>query len=213
MYATAVTVSATYGAGGSIIAPRLAVELRVPFIDRFLSPEPERQSTRDPHSEEGLSEQEQAATPAGRFLSYFARAATVGAIVAPDPVIEDDITIRERTEADLREVAAGSPAVVLGRAGAVVLASRPRTFHVRLDGPLDRRLKWATQFEHLDEESVGRRQSEADRARSQFVKRLYHIDPADPSLYHLVLDTTVLGVDRALVVIATAAKLYFEANP
>ncbi len=32
-----VTVSATYGTGGSVIAPRLAEALELPFIDRFIS--------------------------------------------------------------------------------------------------------------------------------------------------------------------------------
>ena len=62
------------------------------------------------------------ATPAGRFLSYFARAASVGAVMTPDAVLDDDDTIRKRTEEGLRDLAAGAPAVLLGRAGAVVLA-------------------------------------------------------------------------------------------
>ena len=36
--------------------------------------------------------------------------------------------------------------------------------------------------------------------------RLYGRDAADPSLYHLVLDTTVLDVDTVLQVIITAAE-------
>lgn len=214
-----VTISASYGAGGSVIAPRLADALHVPFIDRAISPEdpdsPQDTSGNPRHcrSEEGLSEGEQEATPTGRFLSYFARAASVGAMVAPDPLLEDDDSIRVRTEAPLRPLAAGSPGVVLGRAGAVVLAGRPRAFHVRLDAPVDRRLKCAIQFERFDEDTVRRRQAETDRARAQFVKRLYKVDPSDPRLYHVMLDTTVLGIDRAIDVLVTAANAYFEANP
>lgn len=203
-----VTVSATYGAGGSVIAPRLAAELGLPFIDRMISGD-----IPEPRSEEGLTEGEQEASPTGRFLSYFARAATVGAMVPPDPMLEDDESIRAKSESVLRGVLAGEPAVVLGRAGAAVLASRPRAFHVRLDGPVDRRLKAAAQFENLDEEAVRRRQSETDRARTLFVKRLYRVDPMDPALYHLVLDPTVLGVDGAVRVLTTAATEFFEANP
>jgi cytidylate kinase len=225
-----VTVSATYGAGGSVIAPRLAEVLGVPFLDRLISAdmssaaaarrraapgdedvEPERAGP--PAPTEGLHEDEQAASPAGRFLSYFARAASVGAMMAPDAVLDDDDTIRRRTEEGLRAQAAGAPAVLLGRAGAVVLASRPRAYHVRLDGPVERRVGWAASIEGLDLEAVKRRQNEADKARSQFVKRLFHADPADPRLYHLVVDPTVLGVDAAVRVIQTAAEAFFAANP
>lgn len=208
-----VTVSATYGAGGSVIAPRLAHELRLPFIDRVIGADLPEDAAAELRSEEGLCEGEQATSPAGRFLSYFARAASVGAMMAPDPMLEDDDSIRAKTEAPLEAVKRGGPAVVLGRAGVVVLAHRPRAFHIRLDGPVARRLAWASQFEHLDEEAAARRQSETDRARTMFVKRLYRVDPADPGLYHLILDPTVLGVDRAVRILLAAANEYFEANP
>ena len=68
--------------------------------------------------------------------------------MAPDTVLDDDDTIRKRTEEGLRPLAKGAPAVLLGRAGAVVLASRPRAFHVRLDGPVERRLAWASSYEN-----------------------------------------------------------------
>ncbi len=211
-YEPVITVSATYGAGGSIIAPRLAAELGLPFVDRLISADaathPEPRS-----SQEGLVKGEQETTPTGRFLSYFARAATVGAVVGPDPDLQDDSDIRARTEAALQPVAAGAPAVVLGRAGAVVLASRPRAYHVRLDGPVERRIAWAAPHEQLDLDAARRRQAETDRARTSFVKRLYRRDPAEPSLYHLIIDPTVLGVDAALDVIKLAATAFFAACP
>jgi hypothetical protein len=174
-----VTVSATYGAGGSLIAPRLADALGVPFVDRLISADMSDAAARRraaegdagaraaerPTSTEGLHEDEQAASPAGRFLSYFARAASVGAMMAPDTILDDDETIRRRTEDGVRDLAAGAPAVLLGRAGAVVLAARPRAYHVRLDGPIERRVAWAASIEQLDLEAVKRRQSEADKAR------------------------------------------------
>jgi cytidylate kinase len=216
-----VTVSATYGAGGSVIAPRLAEALGLPFLDRLISADMSEEAARrregegagPPGPTEGLHEDEQAAIPAGRFLSYFARAASVGALMAPDAVIDDDDTIRRRTEEGLRHLAAGAPAVLLGRAGAVVLASRPRAYHIRLDGPVERRVAWAASYEQLDLEAVKRRQTEADKARSQFVKRLFHADPADPRLYHLLMDPTVLGIEATVRVLQSAAGAYFAANP
>ncbi len=207
-YEPAITVSATYGAGGSVIAPRLASQLGLPFVDRLISAD----LTEAAASQEGLVAGEQEHTPTGRFLSYFARAATVGAIIGPDPQLDEDDDIRARAEAALSNVRNGSPAVVLGRAGAVVLAKRPRSFHVRLDGPVGERIALAAEIEHLDRDSAARRQSETDRARTLFVKRLYRSDPADPRLYHLVLDSTALGVDGTLEVILAAAAAFFRRN-
>ncbi|MDA8045585.1 MAG: cytidylate kinase-like family protein [Actinomycetota bacterium] len=208
-YEPVITVSATYGAGGSIIAPRLASEMGLPFVDRLISADAATHPEA-PSSQEGLVKGEQESTPTGRFLSYFARAATVGAVIGPEPDLQDDDDIRARTEAALRPVAAGDPAVVLGRAAAIVLAGRPRAFHVRLDGPLDRRIAWAAPHEQLDLEAAKRRQAETDRARTSFVKRLYRKDPADPSLYQLIIDPTAIGVDAAVEVIELAARAFFE---
>ena len=214
----AVTVSATYGAGGSVIAPRLAEVLGVPFIDRLISADMSQDAAREEakhaaKSGESLCEGEREIAPAGRFLSYFARAASVGAMLAPEPIVDDDDTIRANAEAALHGVANGDPAVILGRAGAIALRERPRTFHVRLDGPVERRVGWSAQFERLTLEDAKKRQSEADRARSLFVKRLYHVDPSDPALYHMILDPTVMGVEPAVTVVATAARAFFEAHP
>ncbi len=203
-----VTISATYGAGGSIIAPRLASLLGLPFVDRLISAD----MTEDAGSQEGLVAGEQEHTPTGRFLSYFARAATVGAIIGPDPQLDEDEEIRARTEAALTHLRAGSPAVVLGRAAAVVLAGRPRTLHVRLDGPAEDRIALAAEIESLDRDDAARRQGQTDRARTLFVKRLYRRDPADPRLYHLVLDSPTLGVDGTIEVVMAAAAAYFRRN-
>jgi cytidylate kinase len=214
-----VTVSATYGTGGSVIAPRLAELLGLPFIDRLISADMSQDAARAERragavrSEEGLCEGEQAATPAGRFLSYFARAASVGPMMAPEGPLDDDDSIRLRTEEGLQSVAAGAPGLVLGRAGAVVLATRPRAFHVRLDAPVERRVAWASAHEDIGLEAARRRQGETDRARALFVKRLFRMDPADTRLYHLLLDPTVIGVDGTVRVLATAAEAFFAANP
>ena len=209
-----VTVSATYGAGGSVIAPRLADALGVPFIDRLISADLSQDvARREAKSREGLCEGEREVAPAGRFLSYFARAASVGAMMAPDPIIDDDESVRLSVEDALGGVAEGDPAVILGRAAAFVLRGRPRTYHVRLDGPVERRVAWSASFEQLDLESARVRQAETDKARTLFVKRLYRVDPSDPALYHLVLDSTVLGVDSSVEVIMAAAGKFFEEPP
>jgi cytidylate kinase len=239
-YQPLVTISATYGTGGSIIAPRVAEALGLPFIDRIISadlsqdawrserserakdserseqakhPKPSEPAQTPVRSAEGLCEGEQATTPTGRFLSYFARAASVGVMMTPDAILEDDDTIRERTEDGLRDLARGAPAVLLGRAGAVVLASRPRAFHVRLDGPVERRVAWAAAFEHLDLDAAKRRQSETDRARTVFVKRLFRVDPAEARLYHLMVDPNVLGMEATVDILVSAAEAFFKANP
>ena len=50
------------------------------------------------------------------------------------------------------------------------------------------------------------RLDETDATRSRYVRKLYRRDPADASLYHLVLDATVLSTHDCVAVIAAAAQ-------
>src|SRR5215207_3002221 len=73
-----VTVSATYGAGGSVVAPRLAERLGLSFLDRLIA-------AGTAAGLERITEAERAATPINRWLSRLARipAVIAGAPVAP----------------------------------------------------------------------------------------------------------------------------------
>jgi cytidylate kinase len=204
MPAGVVTISASYGAGGSVVAPALAERLGWPFIDRMVtasvSSEAEDLSIR---SGEGLAPGEVA--PAGRLLASLARAAGAGAMMAPLPVLDTDVELRERTEAALAPVLAGGGAVVLGRAGAVVLAGRPRTLHVRLKGPVEARVTRAAAIEGVNPSTARTRMGQTDRARNTFVRRVYRRDPEDAGLYHLVVDSTAFPLEAVVEFLAAAA--------
>ena len=95
--------------------------------------------------------------------------------------------------------------MVLGRAGAVILKDAPDALHVRLDGPPERRVEQAMALEELSREDAERLRKSGDRAREGYVKHFYNVDPRDPALYHLVIDSTALPVAAVVDVIAAAA--------
>ena len=97
--------------------------------------------------------------------------------------------------------------MILGRAAAVVLG-KDRGFHVRLDGPAERRAAQGAAVEGISEEQARERLRTADKARTAYVRRLYRTDPADASLYHLVIDSTAMPLDTVIELIATAASAH-----
>lgn len=205
-----VTISASYGAGGSVVAPALADQLGWPFIDRMVTSQLSHDALAG-RSGEGLTGDEAANTPPNRFLSSLARAAGVGAMMPPDMIVDTELDLREQTEAALSPLLAGGRGVVLGRASAVILANRPRTLHVRLDGPPERRIARAADLEGITLAEARIRQGETDRARNLFVRRLYHRDPEDATLYHLRIDSTVLPIEAVvkLLMVAVEASVAF----
>ena len=214
-----VTISASYGAGGSVIAPRLAERLGLPWLDRLVSSStaaaggPDRGPV-NPGGAAGehLSDEEAASTPGSRLFTYLARAVGVNAIAPPDSLVDHDEELRSRAEAEIGRLCAGG-GVLLGRAGAVVLADRPSTVHLRLDGPVERRVRRGMEIEGISEDVARSRLADTDRARTLYVRRLYRAEPTDPRLYHLVLDTTALSLDAAVGLLADAVGALCASSP
>jgi len=201
-----VTLSATYGAGGSVIGPLLARRLGLPFADRLL---PARDKPVPP-SGEGVDAEEREEEPR---RSFFARLANLNvALNFPAPRDPEDLRdhVRDRVEESIRELAAQGGAVLLGRAGQIVLARYPGAFHVRLDGPPERRARRGGLWEGLDLAAAHARMIETDEARARYTRRLYQHDPADPTLYHLVLDVTVLTATVAVELLGVAAEAFWD---
>ena len=206
--ARVVTVSATYGAAGSVVGPRLAERLGLPFLDRLVSSSASGDVVR---SAEGLIAEERRELPMNRLLWHLSGvAAALGTPVPPVDDTQAAETIRAEIVNGLQPVVDGAGAVVLGRAGSVVLADHPLTYHVRLDGPPERRLLQAMLIEGIDEATARQRQSAADRTRSLYVQRLYDRNSDDASLYHLVVDSTVLSTDDCVEVLALAAMSFWR---
>jgi cytidylate kinase len=203
----AVTISAGYGAGGSVVAPRLAQRLGFPLLDRAISSRVAQQL----HVSVDEAEcGEKKRTLVEKFFGVLAPVA--GGVIgiegegAPAPLPADDAAqFRERAEAIIRQ-ALPTGVVVLGRAGAAMLADEPEVLRVRLFGPPAARVRQAARIEGIDEDEASTRLPEVDRARAHYVRRLYGRDIDDPALYHLQLDSTAVGMDGCVDVIAAAYR-------
>ena len=140
-----VTISASYGAGGSQIGPAVAQRLGVEFLDRAI---PTRVADRlQVPLDDALAHDESLGDAIGRLVSTFALLPELaGAMVQAGYLAGEDY--RRETERLIKEHADGG-AVILGRAGAVILRDHPDALHVRLDGPPERRVAQAIEIEGL----------------------------------------------------------------
>jgi cytidylate kinase len=122
---------------------------------------------------------------------------------------DDAAWFREQAEAVMR-AALTSGAVILGRAGAAAFRGEPGVLRVRLFGPAEARAAQAALIENVDETTARRRLPEVDRARAQYVRRLYRADIDDPDLFHLQIDSTVVPLDVCAGLIVTAYRDSFD---
>jgi cytidylate kinase len=200
-----ITVSASYGAGGSVIAPALAERLGLAFLQRVTTSE--GHVAEPGPCDEQLTAEEVKATPVHRLLAHFTQAMPAGPTQSPPSTHHQDEHLRGYGEAGIHRFLAAGGGVILGRAAAVVLG-KDRGFHVRLDGPPERRVFQGAEVEGISEEEARQRLRAADKARTAYVRRLYRCDPAEASLYHLVIDSTAIPLDTVTELILAAARAH-----
>jgi hypothetical protein len=200
---TLIALSAAYGAGGGRIGPALAQRLGVPFVDRAI---PTAVAARlDVPFDEAAAHDEH--TPTGwleRLLAGFLGSdAGAPAPMTPDVASAEDF--RRATEAVLCQQADTGTGVILGRGAVVVLRDDRRALRVRLTGPPERRLREAMKVQGVDEATARETMRRMDRTQAAYLKQFYGAEIDDPSLYHLVLDSTSIPIDTCVELIARAA--------
>lgn len=208
-----ITISAAYGAAGSVIAPRVADILQIDFLNRGSTPHawdqqdhpPRTTSPEAPNPDEDVS------------LSWWKRVlealASVpdeyGSHLAVPPGTATD-ALRAESEQHIHQfLEQHRGGVILGYAAAVVVGD---AFKVRLDGPRPRRLQQGMMIENIDEHTAAERLDKSDTVRSTYWKRLYQQDISSPRHYHLWLDTTVFPIESAAQWIAQAAMEFDAAR-
>jgi cytidylate kinase len=200
-----VTVSAPYGAGGSIVAPTLAERLGVPFLQRATN-SAGGVGAAGP-CVEPLTPDEAKLTPAHWLLACLTAAMPTGPTQSAPPARHQDDDLRRYCEADIRRLAETGAGVILGRGAAVVLG-KGRGFHVRLDGPPELRVVQGAAIEGVSQDLARRHREAADQARDTYVRRLYRTDPADRRHYHLVIDSTALPLGAVTELILQALSRF-----
>ena len=197
-----VTISASYGAGGSRVAPLLAERLDVPFAERLMRRRvadrvagPLAEARTRPTARRALARADAAPDRRRTFAGHAGH-------VDAEGVADDEY--RRAHEQEIRAFVDGG-AVILGRAAAVVLRDVPHALHVRMSGPVDLRVQQAMLIEDVDHRTARWRQATEDMARDAYVRHFYGVDPEDPQLYHLNIDSTRLPLDACVEAIAAAA--------
>lgn len=201
---TLVALSASYGAGGSRIGPVLAERLGVPFVDRAI-PTAVAEQLSVPLDEAVAHDEQTAPSFIERMLGGFLGSDTGAPTPLPAQAMSGE-DFRRATEEVLCRQAETGEGVILGRGGAVVLREHPQALRVRLDGPVERRVRQAMRIQNVDEETARRTVRQLDRAHAAYLKQFYGVDVDDPTLYHLRIDSTAMPLEACVELIVVAAR-------
>ena len=202
-----ITISRQYGAGGSEVAAAVARALGWRVVDNELV---ERVAALAGLAPEDVAQLEERVPTFIERLAQTVVAATPELVVPPDaggtePTLSEDDLVRI-TEHVVEEVAAEGRVVLVGRAAPAVLARERDAIHVKVVAPRDWRIRVIMQRLGIPQEEAAKLTDETDRNRARYHRQHYQRDWADPTNYHMVLNTAALGMEGTVDVIVGRAK-------
>jgi cytidylate kinase len=204
-----ITVSASYGSGGSRVAPRLAERVGARLLDRAIPVEVAEQMAVP--LEQAQRRDQTTVSAVERFVARFAAAGMAYGALAPDDlenILQDEGSYTRAAEKVIRDHAQQGDVVILGRAAAIVLREQPDVFHLRLDGPPAARAARAMTVRGISHSEAQRQLMLTDQAREAYVRHFYKCDPRDARHYHIVLDATAYQFDDLVDVIVYAHRAW-----
>lgn len=101
-----------------------------------------------------------------------------------------------------------------GFAGRLLLRDVPSVLRVRINARIEDRIQEVVRRDGVSEDEARERIARADDERRKWSHHLYRVDPADVSLYDIVLQIHPMTVDDAVGTIELAARLpAFQTTP
>jgi cytidylate kinase len=97
-------------------------------------------------------------------------------------------------------------AVIVGRAGQVILREEDNVLHVRLFAPLELRAVRIAQTHHIKMEVARKQVKISDQARVRYLKRYYNARWDDPDLYDILVNTAHLNATAAARIVCMAVE-------
>lgn len=200
-----ITLSRQYAAGGSEIARMVAQGLGWRVVDD--------EFVREVATRAGLPPEE-VALREERPPSFVERFARSTALASPELFSAEAGAIEEYGEDRLikitrslvSELAANGRIVMVGRAAAAVLEQEEDVMHARVIAPRADRIQAAIKRLGLDPDEAARILGERDRNRERYHREYYGRDWNDPTNYHMVLNTGLLGYRAAAALIVSHAR-------
>jgi cytidylate kinase len=225
-----VTLGGLTGGGGRLLGPKLAERLDADYVDRLILTNAARHVGA---TVEAMHQREQRPPTRGERFSgllqrILDRSAATG--VGGDPyfgpgamafltqefeeISQQTITRGHELEDEkyiqamrnvMNQLAEGGNVVIVGRGGSIILRDTPKVLRVGAVARLEDRIDGIMERDRIGREQAEQTLMDRDLARAYYFKRYFDIDdPDNPDLYHMVINTSDIGLDYAVDMVADA---------
>lgn len=106
----------------------------------------------------------------------------------------------------MHEISQEGNAVIVGRAGQVILKGAAEVLHVRVFAPFELRVERIAERHGVSLEMARTQVKTSDQIRERYLRRFYHVKVSDPELYDVLINTAHIDAMVAAQVICGALK-------
>lgn len=183
-----ITMEREYGAGGSVIARKLAERLQWKLWDEELTAEIARMARCD-HST--VARLEERVDPLFyRLMKVFVRGSHERSLPVSGLEHLDADSMLVFMQRVIESAAAAGNCVIVGRGAPYLLRKRTDCFHVFVYAPLEEKIRRVRDLGKTEAEAVDLVEA-IDQERATFVKRYFNKEWPSRHLYHMMLNSTV----------------------
>lgn len=197
-YKPVITLWETYGSGMALVAEKLSAQLGLPLTQQAFSSE-EINAEFLPADDTLLA---RVLTIIGKSPAPLSNVGDHGGFV--QSIKDNEDAAKDNTAKVLKTAEAGG--IIQGHSANYILAGRPNTLHVKLDGPRGARINRAAAEFGISPEVAERRLRHEDDTRSRMSVDIYGYNPLDNDVYDLVINTALMSDDEVVAVIRAAAE-------
>lgn len=109
----------------------------------------------------------------------------------------EGISFAEFLEKKLKEFTGVQPAIIFGLGSQIIFAHDPQALHVKIIASQEVRTKRIIKAHGIEQADAKRFLQLTDRKHKRYIAAIYDVDWADPSLYHILLNTDFINIDEA----------------
>ena len=190
-----ISLSRQFGAGGKTLGEMVANRLNFEFLDEALMHRLAEEANVSVQWVEGVARE--AGGHLMRFLSTLVPSSFIERHVGDSGADFDEAKYVKFLSKVVEEVAEEDNVVILGRGSQFILRGNPQVVMVLLVAELEDRIKFIMEHYGLERGKAEAMVTRYEKMRTRFLKNLYTGNPNDPSLYHMVLNTSLISIETA----------------
>ncbi len=198
-----VTISRLLGSGGDEIALKVAQDLGYELVDNTLIVKIAEQAGISVENASAYDEKYQSKTV--EWMKKFLGPRT-GKILINQSKHFDPENYVEYCKTVIRGLSEKGNVVIVGRAGQFILKDKDNAFHVRIFATEKFRVEWEKARNNISDEETLDMIKKSDNMRKRYIEKYLMEDWDDTRVYHLILDSSKLGIDLTASIIVNAVE-------